>query len=549
MTPQHKRRGTTERGQILVMAALLMVILIGVTGLAIDVSAAYLADRWQRAVADASSLAGGQDLQIPGSRALPGATQYQSARTHAMDILVTELRATSTPSVALGSPCLTPAGCALPGTPYVVAIRTDPSPSCVDCDPYRAIQVAIRQPAFGLTFGRIFGQSNWIVSSTSVAGIVQSRQYGVITLRPPRPRGNGSDANEKNIHVTGGAIVRVDNADLGTNTNIVIDGGGSAVVLQNPPAPGPYSYFVWHYDPYQVWTAPPPGSQLTSPIDDPAYPIPQRTDVPSTPVYSASGLTDAMLGGAPGSVACQAEMAKVPAQYTVGGTPIKNMTPAKVTCYKPGIYNRELSNNRNNEAVLLTPGVYFLDKGLDIGSALIGGYEANQPGVAIVLTECKAANSCPFKGNNSVLVALNFGDGYQNAGGQRATAAPWNGGFVKTNGIPPILMTIMVQPAQSCLAPPFPFSEPANSCSNDNNTLLLPGNGNLWVAGIQYAPTDNSKVAGNNSGSQGVLGQIISWTLEFKGGASLNLEAAVGDNNGVLRLDPACSPTVNTCNP
>ena len=182
--PMPASRMTPPRGQVLVLAALLMVLLIGVTGLAIDISAAYMADRWQRAVADAASLAGGQDLQIPGSKALPGASQYQAARTHAMDILVSELRATSTPSVAVGSPCLTAAGCPLPGTPYEVALRTNPSPSCVDCDPFRAIQVTIRQPAFGLTFARIFGQDSWVVSTTSVAGIVQSRQYGVVTLRP-----------------------------------------------------------------------------------------------------------------------------------------------------------------------------------------------------------------------------------------------------------------------------------------------------------------------------------------------------------------------------
>jgi len=556
MTLKHVTRRASERGQILVLAALLMVLLIAVTGLAIDVSNAYMADRWQRAVADAASLAGGQDLQIPGSKALPGATQYQSARTHAMDILVSELRATSTPSVNAGSPCLTPAGCALPGTPYVVSIRTNPSPSCVDCNPFRAIQVKIRQPAFGLTFARIFGQQSWVVSTTSVAGIVQARQYGLITLRPPRPRANGSDANEMDIHVTGGSKVQVDNADIGSNSNLIIDGSGSAVLLQNPAAPGPYTYFMWHYDTYQAWTAPPPGSQLTSPIEDPDYPIPQRGDVPagcpttSTVIctYTLANLSDAMLGGAPGSAACQAEMAKVPAQYKVLGTSIKNMAPAKVTCYKPGIYTKELKNSKNNEAVLLTPGVYFLDKGLDVSSALVGGYVGNQAGVAVILPTCPG-NNCPaFTGNNSQLVALNFGSAYQNASGQRATAAAWDGGFVVTGGVPSTLMSIMVEPDQGCLAPPFPALEPSNSCSNRQPQLKLPGGGSLALAGIQYAATDNTQVTGN-SPQVGVLGQIISWTIVFSGSSTLSLEAVVGDTTGILRLDPACSPTVSVCNP
>ena len=555
-TPMQPKRQARERGQVLVLAALLMVLLIGITGLAIDISAAYMADRWQRAVADAAALAGGQDLQIPGSKALPGAAQYQNARTHAMDILVSELGATSTPSVTAGSPCLTPAGCSLPGTPYEVALRTNPSPSCVDCDPFRAIQVTIRQPAFGLTFARIFGQNSWIVSTTSVAGIVQSRQYGLVALRPPRPRANGSDQNEQDIKVTGGSRVQIDNADIGTNTNLVISGVNSAVLLQNPAPPGPYTYFVWHYDTYQAWGAPPPGSQITSPIEDPAYPIPKRTDVaagcPTTATtictYTLANLTDAMLGGAPGSAACQTEMAKVPAQYKVLGTSIKNMAPAKVTCYKPGIYTRELKNSKNNEAVLLTPGVYFLDNGLDVSSVLVGGYVGNSAGVAIVLPNCPG-NNCPaFTGNNSALVALNFGSAFQNSGGQRATAAAWHGGFVVTGGVPSTLMSLLVEPDQNCLVAPFPTLEPSNSCSTRQPQLKLPGGGALAVAGVQYAPTDNTQVTGN-SPQTGVLGQIISWTIVFSGSSTLSLEAVIGETSGILRLDPACSPTVNVCNP
>ncbi len=533
---RHARKAHPD-GQIIVLAALLMIILIGIVGLAIDVSAAYMADRWQRSVADAAALAGGQDLQQPGSRALPGPSQYQSARDHAMDVLWTELGASSRPSVSAGSPCLTAAGCALPGTGYVVAVRTDPSPSCVDCDPRRAIQVTVQQPSFGLTLGRIFGQSSWTVTSRSVAGIVQARQYGVVTLRGTRPRGlSGGDANEDDIFVTGGSTVRVDNADIGTNTNLIID--ASDVILQ----PG---FSAYYFDTYQGWAAPPPGVNITSPIPDPGYTIPDRADVPSTPRYTVAGLSDAMLGGAPGSSACQAEMAKVPAQYTVGGTPIHNMPPAKVTCYKPGIYTRELSNGHNDEAVLLTPGVYFFDRGLDIGATLVGGYEASQPGIALVFNECSSASNCPLAGNNSPLIALNFGSAYRNASGHRAEAAMWNGNPVVTAGSINVLMTLMVVPDPACYVA---VQEPSNTCTTHNHTLILPGGGSIFVAGVQYAPSDNSVVTGG-SGSGGILGQIISWTIRFTGASGLNLEAAVADNNGVLRLDPACSPTVTTCNP
>jgi len=90
------RRDRTRDGQILVLAALMFVVVIGIAGLAIDISSAYLAERWQRSVADAAALAGAQSLGIPGSRndPLPGSTYVSDARTHAMEVLVKELNST-----------------------------------------------------------------------------------------------------------------------------------------------------------------------------------------------------------------------------------------------------------------------------------------------------------------------------------------------------------------------------------------------------------------------------------------------------------------------
>jgi hypothetical protein len=516
----------------------MMVVLIGITGLAMDISAAYLRERGFRAITDAASLAGGQDLQIPGSRALPGATEQASARAHALEVLVNQLGSTA-PSDP--TPCYGSAGCALPGTEFEVAIQT-PSPSFLDCFPAaRCIQVTIRERSFGLTFARIFGFTDWTVSSTSVAGVVQARQYGVVTLRPPKPRGaSGGDANEDNIFVSGGSVVTVNNADIGTNTNLRVEGSGSAVILD----PG---FAVHHYDPYLRWTPPPRGFQLTSLIEDPLYSIPDRTAVAGLPVYSATGLSDAKLSAAE----CAAEQLTVPNAYEFAGTRIKDLPPTQVTCYKPGIYDRELQSG-TNEVVLLTTtpgnGVYFFDKGMDLGnpSVLLGGHKAApEHGVALVFKECDVNNACPLKGNNARLIALNFGDTYPAA--SNALPAEWNGGLVQTSATPPLLMSLMVDPGGDrsiCYVAP---QEPANHCSTHNSTLRLPGGGSLFVAGVQYAPIDNAVITGG-SGSGGVLGQIISWTIKFSGSSGLNLEAALGSREGVLRLDRACSPT-HVCNP
>jgi hypothetical protein len=549
-------RNQKERGQILVLAALLMVILIGVTGLAIDISSAYMADRWQRAVADAASLAGGQDLQIPGSRALPGAPEYQAARGHAMDILVSELGATATPSTLVGSPCLTSSGCALPGTPYEVAIRT-PSPSFVDCVPARCIQVTIRQPSFGLTFARIFGQDNWIVSSTSVAGIVNAPQYGIVTLRPPDPR--GGTQNQKDLFINASKVV-VGTADVGTNTNVVCSGFASGAELRLDTALG---YAVYHFDPFEAWTSgagrcqnPPSGVFVSSPIAIPPYQVPTRTG--ATPIYGSEAAAKD-----PVTANCAALQLLVPNEYRELKTnqKINDPTAVQVTCVRPGVYQFELVAKSPASGlpnvVLLEPGVYFFDHGLTVETSLIGGFVADQPGVALVFKE--ANNTTPqgpgqFKTTKATsLLALNVGDTYcpGPAGtacpGVRSWATPAQGpqGLVQTPAPNPILLTVMVEQDPNCTVG---LVEPVTCNDNKNQTIRLTGGGNIFLAGVQFAPSDNAQLTGN-SGQRADIGAFWAWTIQFSGGTEFNLSGSDSAAAGVLRLDPACSPTVNVCNP
>lgn len=527
-----------EQGQILVLAALLMVILIGITALAIDVSAAYMADRWQRSVADAAALAGGQDLQIPGGgQAPPTAAQQNDARTHAMDLLGRELGATAPyPNVTNpASPCLTPAGCQLLPTPYWVSIRT-PSPSFgVDCTfPDRCIQVTIRQPSFGLTFGRIFGQSTWTVSSASVAGIERPRRYGIVTLRPTDPRTNGTDANEKDLFVTGGSQVVVGNSDVGVNTNLIYSGTNSALLLD----PG---FNLYYHDTYKAWSGNPPGVSNSSLILDPRYPIP--TAVCGAPcTYSAESQAMDIAG-------CTAQQALVPPMYRELKTNYRVNDAANVTakCFKPGIYNFTLISNTDRVAYLLEPGVYYFNQGLNIGSTVIGGYVGGSPGVALVFMEARNPNGTPGQmttSGSTSLVALNFGDAYLNPGGQQADAADGPLGPVQTPGSPGVLMTLLVRPDTGCVvADP----EPAGCNESQNNTLKLTGGGNIFLAGVQYAPSDNAEFKGN-TGQTAEVGQLITWTLKFDASV-FHITAAVAENNGVLRLDLECSPSVPTCNP
>jgi Flp pilus assembly protein TadG len=539
MTRIANRRGRhrTDGGQIIVLTALMLVVLVAIAGLAIDISAAYLADRWQRSVADAAALAGAQDLQIPGSRQLPGVPEQQRARIDSMTILVSELRSTGVAATLAGQAnCQSAAGCPLPGTPYVVTVRT-PSPSCVDCRdaPEQAMQVAVRQPSFGLTFARIFGQTNWTVNTTSVAAIVHGRAYGIVTLRPPDPRSNGTDANENNLFITGGSRVIVGQSDVGVNTNMDYSGSGSILQIDS-------GFNLFYHDTYKAWTGAPTGVANGSLITDPGYAIP--TAPSGTPTYADYASAEDTTG-------CAAQKALVPSSYKE----LKNNLPINgpgvtVRCFKPGIYNFTLTNNTDGTAFLLEPGVYYFNGGLSIGASLVGGYVANQPGVALVFLEAQNQSGIPGQFTTSgatSLVGLNFGDKYLNPGGSWAQPADGPSGPVglpDPNGGPSTPMSILVRPDPTCqVVEP----EPSGCIDNHNNTLKLTGGGNIFLAGIQYAPSDNAQFKGN-TGQTSEVGQLITWTLKFDSSV-FNIHAWVVDTNGVLRIDPACSPTVTVCNP
>jgi Putative Flp pilus-assembly TadE/G-like len=521
-----------RRGQVVVLVALMLVVLVGITGLAVDVSGAYLASRYQRSIADGAALAGAQDLQTPGTRAIP-ADGYIRAREDAMGLLVAQL-GTSAPTScpAPGSGDVTGpnawtsdiVNCQLPGTDYYVSILTpSPSPTAADPTGVRSVQVTIRRPHFGLAFARIFGFFRWNVVETSVAGIGYIPNYGVVTLRPPQPTKKNDpscapycDQNYDDVKLSN-SVLNVFNADVATNTNMALSGNGAAVNLD----PG---FKVYRYDQYQFWTGSPPSENIPNWIPDPDYTYPTRTN--------------AYVGGVEtNSAACLDEQKKVPAAYglTVGDP--------NITCYKPGVYSSQLIVSQNTDTALLEPGVYFLDKGADISGTLIGGFEGGQPGVALVFPEC-GTSQCQFNGANAQLIALNFGDKYQKPSGDLATAAltAWNNDApVQTNTDPAIPLTLLVTKDSRC----YPADKMPQSCTGpidaSHQTLVLPGNGNLFLSGIQYAPSDNVAVNGNGSNTNGEIGQIISWTIFYSGGAVLNQVGLTAVENGVLRLDAVCS--------
>lgn len=523
-----------DRGQVLVIVAVGIVIFLGFAALVVDVGMAYATQRHERNLTDSSSLAGAQELQQPTSRSVTAADRSDARRT-AMTNLMNEL-APGDPLPACGyNADFT--DCAVPSTDYVVSMRT-PSTLCVTCDAERSLLVSLEKQDVGTFFAGLFGQNEWDIRQTSVAGLVFEGKFAVITLRGPRA-GNVNQ-NDPDISVGGGSLLEVKNGDIGSNTNMVISGSGSAVTLE----PG---FKAFHFDKPQAWVGNPAAKPIPNPVPDPNYMIPVPPS--GTPIFdNEAAATDTVAN-------CAVEIAKIQSVGTyesIGGLPLSD--PTNLTCFKPGIYNFEFGTgagggggpagacNQNPETCVMEPGVYWLEEGMDIGGFVIGGYEAGQPGVALVFNECDTDPRCKFKGNNAKMISFNAGSrfGVSVPGlGQEATAAMLGGTVpVQTTGLTPeIPLTIVVKKDPVCTVG---VTEPSNTCSTENNTLNIAGGGKLYLAGVQYAPTDNVQISGGSAGF-GYAGQIIAWTVKYDGGTHIRQFFPNPQGNGILRLDEACS--------
>jgi len=551
------------RGQVLVLFALMLIVLLGIAALAIDISGAYAKLRYERAVADTAALSGASDTYRQGSTAV-GTPEWNNARLHAMQNLVDELDPTYVPGDALPT-CGVDSGpypsdivnCPIPGTPYYVSIYA-PARTCVTiggCDALRSVQVTVRTPKHGLSLARLFGQAEWNLPVTSVAERHRGSNYSFVTLRPPKPSRRNDplctpdcDANEDDIKLDGNGATLTVSGDMGTNTNMTLNAGATVALDAGS--------FVDRYDTYKNWSGPPPDRQMPAPIPDPGYPIPAAPDPGLHPALQYTDPVAAHLSGAD----CTTEVGNIPAAYLVDPAEVAT---GQVVCLKPGRYAPSypwsgpayasvttyvLTTFASSDPTYPSYGVYFLDGGFMPGSntRVIGGYTSGAPGVGLVfLTTCSPA--CTFAGNAVDLLALNAGTAYPTGFGVAPTAAVnWDGTLVRTTGRVPRPMTLMVRPDPVCVVGPI---EPDNSCSTRSPQLRLPGGGHIFVFFVQYAPTDNVTISGG-SGSDGRLGQIWAWTVQYSGNyTNINLVGAQNPEPGVLRIATPCSPGAICDNP
>lgn len=547
-----------QRGQVMVAFAGGIIAFVAIAALAVDIAMVYSLQQTEKAAADAAALAGAQDLQITGSRSIDNAHQL-SAVQHSLDNLVGRFGASGTATTAApgshctpttdGSGIVSVSDCALVGTPYWVTIKT-PSPTAVDVAPSRAVQVTVRNPDAPLTFARLFGQHDWNVAKSSVAGLAFGGSYAVVTLRTPV---SGRTGNQGDITInSNGGQVNAIQGDIGMNTGDVLNGHSATVQVAD-------GYYVRYYGAYNEQNNPPgPNAYLQMPalIPDPMYMHPAA---PASPTYTTDD-TNAVTGAQ--DVSTSAACSSVKAQALTNGYPTTG-----TICYKPGVYNFAWTIGQSTTA-LLEPGVYWLQLGLTLKGNLIGGVQANSPGVALIIPQ-ETSTSCGGRSSSCLIVngggagsanvlALNRGATYT-TGGQCSTTScataallPDGTTSMQTNTRAPLPLSIVVAPDA---ARPCPVQVPAPNC-NQGTTIDWSGAGSgpsqsgtiIAISGVVYAPSDNVIVAGNGD-QKGYLGQMWSWTSQYSGQSSLNEYYPGTTPNGQLRLDEACSGGSSPCNP
>jgi hypothetical protein len=536
------RKHTHERGQVLVLFAGGMFGLLALAALAIDLSSVYSTQQMEKAAADAAALAGAQDLQATGSRALGDPV---TVRKHALEDLAGRF-GVDVPDPRVFPACSPAADitdCQLTDT-YHVAIST-PSKTPTTSDP-RSIQVTVSNPNFQLSFARLFGQNGWNVGKASVAVIDYPSQYATIMLQPPQPKPNNTDANIcKDIIVDGNnTLLNVLQGDIGTNSSATTTNAGEIRLANN--------YWIAHMDdlsfggcsyttPGASWSTDASGLPKGKPIG----PSPLLQD-PLYPVASFAGVTP-YASQADGAVTVPCTASSLTSDLATQAllTPPSGGT---LTCYNPGIYSGKFSVNSNNDIAYLMPGAYEFLGGMDMGGTLVGGMNSKKAltqsdrraGVVLVFPQTTRLNP-----NNSVNIMLNMGDVSCLTDSCGALPAVDSAG--KTMATPDgVTLTIEVPRDGGC----FSGTNPQNAgCSvNQNQTISLAGAGFIRVAGVIYAPSDNVQVAGNAT-QTGYAGQIVAWSVKYSGGGLLEQEYPGPPGNGILRLDTVCSGGNTPCNP
>ena len=577
--------GTTrDRGQILVLFVLFVVVLIGFAAVAVDLGSYLKVRRDYQNAADAEALAGSPFL-------VGSSPDRTSARHAAWDSLANQLNVTFpgtpwTSDTPAGTPVTDSTGTysIWVSTPPINAGAKYPGTYTGANDKSIFVYVQAQSPSY---FSHVFGINGSLVSAWATAGNYPN-QYAVITLRQPGQAGPAQpNINLAGTNVTltviGGDVGGNYNMKLNSNTNLVLP-GDSNVYLHDYVSCGQSCWGNTQINngstPLVLKTA----KQLPGPIPDPNYPLPtSTTGGPTSPVTTGTSIlpygytndfpsadkkssNGAVLVGSGGDS---------PAAHSVttDAAGVQHCDGANAVRIGPGFYTRLsvqgpycviLDPTAKHDCISngsgctdhptaipqdQMPGVFYFG-GTNAGSGISIGNGAMVvgDGVTIVMRPTGGpSDKDPLTISGGVggpaIMDLNRGQSplvsVAEASGAwtRLGAQPyvWSGSsWTYTN-------TYESDPAQTGIALYVMRRDQLGLigiAADDNTNVVSAGGGNsaLSWTGVTYAPHDNVTLAGQ-PGHDGI-GQLVSWTFTFNGGSNVT-QTYTGPVVGIpLLLEP-----------
>lgn len=493
-----------ESGQVLVIVAIFMVVLIGFAALAVDYGSYLIARRGYQNVADSAALAGSAQLSRPLN-----STKLDNAQSAAWEALRRQL-GLALPGVPSAS---TAAGNSVTEGGYELWVTTPPSNagskypgnSALTGNGAVFVRVEKDSPSF---LSRIFGNTGRRIDAWATAGN-QPTRWAVLALCP---RNGACPSNAESVTLAGtNTSLRVLDGDLGSNWGLKIQSnaadrlklpGDSQAYLVDTTC-GPSKFLC--YPANNVSDGSGTGKLvrvLPAPVEDPNYAEPSWLLNPtSVPIRTLPTLTGGTVTN--------------PTATTVGCTPASPRLG-------PGRYDVKVDIPANTCVIFdptfgLTagqqPGIYLMTQGFNIGnnSFVVGD------GVSLFFDTTMDANASK-RFNPSGGIVLNTG----NANIPAIAAGSTKYGAWTTKGNTPWSVaagspatTTWTTPSTSEVGITFYVRKGTGITGIFN----MSGTSPLMFLGVLYAPRDNVGIAG--AGSQAAVGQIISWTITYNGNTDI----------------------------
>lgn len=512
----------SRRGQVLIIVALGLTVLLVIAGLVLDYGVWQVQQRGMRNAADGAAQAGVSELMQK-----PITPQKQlNAATHAMEYLNSQLSLGLAPadigtaaSHALNDQNGFGAEDAVAGYSgqdhFRINTPVTPAVSCTgqSWGP-RAITVHIDHfaPRF---MSKLFFSGDQPVNACATASL-GGNGYAIAVLKP----NSGTQPNSANITMKlGGSdtFVRVCGGDVANNATF---GGG--------PQPPPNSTQQPAYLKFMKSNSVPAcdidnDNKMLLTIDNPSpmswsdtskqiriegATAAEADDAYQPPVHLPSYVQIPSWGQAQYALLNDAALPTKHLRESDPGGGISCTPPAGYDPLDPGKYNLVATGSGNGQIALrwLCPGVYHFvpingQQGIQLGSnTTLAGQ-----GVTLVFETGPNHNQDDSvvsvqSGSNLLLNSSASGLGTE-------TPAPWMTGDSVHN----VPITIWIKP--TCTG------APVLTCSSSSVFNMGSGSG-LEIKGMIFGPTDNMKIAGN--GSHHGAGEIWAWTLEYVGNSQLD---------------------------